>query len=79
MVTTGSDVLKGYGVADGGSETVESVTKGGYVIGSSGSFAPDLMGFCDAARVWHGRGGEGRRLPWVCLETEGLDQGVFTG
>ena len=57
MVTTGSDVLKGYGVADGGSETVESVTKGGYVIGSSGSFAPDLMGFCDAARVWHGRGG----------------------
>jgi hypothetical protein len=54
MITTGSDVLKSYGVADGGSETVESVTEGGYVIRSGGSFAPDLVRFCDAARVWHG-------------------------
>jgi hypothetical protein len=63
MVTTGPDVLKSYGVTDGGSETVESVTEGGYVFGSGGSFAPDLMGFEGAARVRHGLGGGGEASP----------------
>jgi len=42
---------------------VEIVTEGGYVFGSGGGFAPDLVGFVGAARVWHGLGGGGEASP----------------